>query len=139
MSKICLIFDKCVVCVKSVQILVQLFLKLLEASKTQQILLVETGGQFHKSWVQGANHRDSYIKVGHKAQIALYASKNFSKVGRRMQNSLWNRPQDHLGVGIKTYDRSYGVRTKRQIYANVLDIEFRLFHLKSKMLQGRIH
>ena len=57
----------------------QLFLKLLEASKTQQILLVETEGQFHKSWVMGANHSDSSIKVGHKAQIALYASKNLLK------------------------------------------------------------
>ena len=29
-----------------------------------------------------------------------------------------------------------GVRTKCRIYANVLDIEFGLFHLKSKMLQA---
>ena len=57
-----------------------------------QLLVLHQGSI---SWKLGhsANHRDSSIKVGCLAQIALYASKkSFSKVGRRAQISLWNRP-----------------------------------------------
>ena len=36
-------------------------------------------GRFHKSWAQGANHRDSSIKAKGAAQSAPYAYKKFLK------------------------------------------------------------
>ena len=36
-------------------------------------------GRFHKNWAHSTNHRDSFIKVGPTAQIALYASKKLLK------------------------------------------------------------
>ena len=36
-------------------------------------------GRFHKSWAQGAKHRDSSIKVGRMAQSALNAFKKLLK------------------------------------------------------------
>ena len=43
----------------------------------------QSRGWFHKGWAQGANHRDSSIKVGARRKVHPTPLKSFSKVGRR--------------------------------------------------------
>ena len=46
-------------------------------------LIPFTWGRFHKSWAQGANHRDSSFKVRARRKARPTPQKSFSKVGRR--------------------------------------------------------